>query len=41
MTAANALLVSISVNNFNYGRFVGEAIDSAMAHRLRSLVAVE
>jgi len=30
MTAANAPLVSIVVNNFNYGRFVGEAIDSAL-----------
>jgi glycosyltransferase involved in cell wall biosynthesis len=31
MTAADAPLVSIIVNNFNYGRFIGEAIDSALA----------
>jgi glycosyltransferase involved in cell wall biosynthesis len=26
-------LVSIAINNFNYGRFVGDAIDSALAQR--------
>ncbi len=31
MTAANAPLVSIVINNFNYGRFVAEAIESALA----------
>jgi len=31
MTAANAPLVSIVVNNFNYGHFIGEAIESALA----------
>jgi glycosyltransferase involved in cell wall biosynthesis len=31
MNAGEAPLVSIIVNNFNYGRFIGEAIDSALA----------
>jgi hypothetical protein len=33
--SSNGPLVSIVINNFNYGRYVGEAIDSALAQTYR------
>jgi glycosyltransferase involved in cell wall biosynthesis len=43
MNAVEAPLVSIIVNNFNYGRFIGEAIDSALAqtHPRCEVIAVD
>src|SRR3712207_366484 len=36
----DARLVSILVNNFNYGRFLAEAIDSALAQPYRPIEVV-